>query len=252
MKRRGRLHAGSPFILHFTTPLPFGRPGRAKSLNHFSLVTARGKVVNPDQMTAHLQRAKYGSFWLTDAIRPSAELEIVPEEGFRIDTYCDARNRLAVPVLAASVSREKLFDLFLTVLEPLGDVVDVVLETSHRSPKGRHRDIGRDDIDLPVLMSHFCDFEDLLLNDGCTGVAVISRREAMEVQFDEHKSLLIYAPDLEPFADIVRFARVRRNDRVRLLSEAVHLHQSDPRHQEAFRELCWRLGVGEAAKPVVG
>jgi hypothetical protein len=203
-------------------------------------------------MAAHLQRTKYGSFWLTDAIRPSAELEIVPEEGFRIDTYCDARNRLAVPVLAASVSREKLFDLFLAVLEPLGDVVDVVLETSHRSATGRHRDITRDDIDLPVLMSHFCDFEDLLLNDGCTGIAVISRREAMEVQFDEHKSLLIYAADLAPFAEIVHSSRVRRNDKIRLLSEGVHLHQSDPRHRMSFHELCWRLGVGEAAEPVAG
>lgn len=203
-------------------------------------------------MTAHVQRTKYGAFWLTDAIRPSAELEIVPEEGFRIDTYCDARNRLAVPLLAAAVSREKLFDLFLAVLEPLGDVVDVVLETSHRTHKGRHRDITRDDIDLPVLMSHFCDFEDLLLHDGCTGIAVIGRHEPIEVQFDEHKSLLIYAADLSPFADIVRCARVKRNDKIRLLSEGVHLHQSDPRHRSSFCELCWRLGVGEAAEPVVG
>jgi hypothetical protein len=204
------------------------------------------------QASNHLLRTRYGSFWLTDAIRPSAELEIVPEEGFRIDTYCDARNRLAVPLLAAAVSREKLFDLFLSVLEPLGDVVDVVLETSHSSGRGRHRDITRDGIDLPVLMSHFCDFEDLLLHDGCTGVAVISRREAIEVQFDEHKSLLIYAADLSPFAEIFRSARVKRNDRLRLLSEGVHLHQSDPRHRSSFRELCWRLGVGEAAEPVVG
>ncbi len=200
----------------------------------------------------HLQRTKYGSFWLTDAIRPSAELEIVPAEGFRIDTYCDARNRLAVPLLAAVVSREKLFDVFLAVLEPLGDVVDVVLETSHRSPKGKHRDITRDAIDLPVFMSHLCDFEDLLLHDGCTGVAVISRSEAIEVQFDEHKSLLIYAADLSPFAEILGSARVKRNDKIRLLSEGVHLHQSDPRHRGSFRELCWRLGVGEAAEPVVG
>lgn len=208
--------------------------------------------LSPGNGSEHLQRTRYGSFWLTDAIRPSAELEIVPQEGFRIDTYCDSRNRLAVPLLAAVVSREKLFDLFLAVLEPLGDVVDVVLETSHLSPRGRHRDITRDDIDLPVLMSHLCDFEDLLLHDGCTGVAVISRREAIEVQFDEHKSLLIYAADLSPFAKIFRSARVQRNDKIRLLSEGVHLHQSDPRHRAAFRELCWRLGVGEAAEPVVG
>jgi hypothetical protein len=47
-------------------------------------------------------------------------------------------------------------------------------------------------------------------------------------------------------------ACIRRHDRLRLISEAVHLHHSDPRHRSAFCQLCWRLGVGEAAEPVVG
>ena len=57
---------------------------------------------------------------------------------------------------------------------PLGPRVHAVLETSHGRLGDRHIDLRRGDIDLPVLMSHFCDFEDLLLNDGCTGVAVVS------------------------------------------------------------------------------
>jgi hypothetical protein len=208
--------------------------------------------VNLDKLAAHVERAKYGHFWLTDAVRPAPEKAVLPEEGYRIETYRDNRHRLEVPVLAAAVSREKLFDLFLSLLGPLGDIVDVVLETSHRSPNGRHRDLGRDHIDLPVLSSHFCDFEDLLLNDGCTGVAVINRQVPIEVQFDEHKVLLVYARELTPFAQIVRAVRVRRNDRLRLISEGVHLHRSDPRHAVAFRQFCWRLGVGEAAEPVAG
>src|SRR5207249_4502308 len=120
-------------------------------------------------------------------IRPSLDLQVVPQEGFRMEIYRDPSAGLQVPVLAAAVSRERLFDTFLDLLAPLGDVVDVVLETSHDSDGKGHRDLYREHIELPILMSHLCDYEDLLLNDGCTGIAVISHNEPMEVQFDEHK-----------------------------------------------------------------
>src|SRR5262245_9767793 len=112
-------------------------------------------------MAAHLQVDRYGDFLLTDAIRPAPDLTVVPREGYRIDVYCDEQAGLKVPVLAASVSRERLFDVFLALLDPLGEVVDVVLETSHDEKEGEHQDLQREQIDLPVLQSHFCEFEDL-------------------------------------------------------------------------------------------
>ncbi len=118
---------------------------------------------------------------------------MIPCEGFRVDLYHDPRARLRVPVLAASVSQERLFDVFLSLLEPLQEIVDVVLETSHDQGSVGHSDLIREHIDRPVLESHFCDFEDLLINDGCTGVAVIGLEDPMEVQFDEHKLLVVYA-----------------------------------------------------------
>jgi hypothetical protein len=177
-------------------------------------------------------------------------LPVVPREGFRLDVYRDDQARLRVPVLAASVSREKLFDAFLALLAPLGGTVDVVLETSHDSEGAGHRDLFREHIDLPVLMSHFCDFEEVLLNDGCTGVAVISTGEPMEVQFDEHKLLVVYARDLEPFEEILRQLGIPRDDSLKLITEGEHLHSTDPRHAAAFEQLCNRVGIGEAAERV--
>ncbi len=202
------------------------------------------------KLAAHLHVDQYGDFRLTDAVRPSLDLQVVPRQGFRIDTYRDRRAGLQVPVLAAAVSRERLFDLFLALLGPLGEVVDVVLETSHDSDGASHRDLYREHIDLPVLMSHFCDFEDLLLNDGCTGVAVISTDEPMEVQFDEHKLLVVYARDLEPFERILRQAAVERDDALQLITEGEHLHSTEPHHSEMFEQLCYRLGIGAAVEPV--
>jgi hypothetical protein len=206
--------------------------------------------VTSASLAAHLKVDRYGEFRLTDAIRPAPSLPVVPREGYRRDEYRDEESDLCVPVLAAAVSRERLFDLFLELLEPLGPTVDVVLETSHASEGGAHRDLFREHIDLPVLTSHFCEFEELLLNDGCTGVAVISTAGPMEVQFDEHKLLVVYARDPGPFEQILRRYGIRPDDKLKLITEGEHLHSSDPRHAEQFDQLCCRVGIGEAAEHV--
>jgi hypothetical protein len=206
--------------------------------------------VNPELFAAHLRKDRYGDFWLTDAIRPSLQRQVEPRQGYRVETYRDPRAGLKVPVLAAAVSREQLFDVLLDLLDPLGEVVDVVLETSHDSDGGSHHDLFREHIDLPVLKSHLCDFEDLLLNDGCTGLAVLSKTGPLEVQFDEHKLLVVYARDLRPFERVMQAAGVKRDDKLRLITEGEHLHSSDERFRDDFEQLCYRLGVGEAAERV--
>jgi hypothetical protein len=206
--------------------------------------------VNAEKLAAHLQVDHYGDFWLTEAIRPSVDLQVIPREGYRIDTYRDSRVKVEVPVLVAAVSRERLFDLFLEMLEPLGEVVDVVLETSHESEGNGHEDLQREQIDLPVLKSYCCDYEDLLLHDGCTGIAVISNTQAMEVQFDEHKLLVVYAHDLKPFERILRDAGVPRDDRLKLITEGEHLHSTEPQFADGFQQFCFRLGIGEVAERV--
>ena len=55
------------------------------------------------------------------------------------DTYCDPESGNKMPVLAASVSAENLFEIFLDLLDPLGEVVDVVMESSHDSEPGPTR-----------------------------------------------------------------------------------------------------------------
>jgi hypothetical protein len=97
---------------------------------------------------------------------------------------------------------------------------------------------------LPVLKSNCCDYEDLLLNDGCTGIAIMSTEGPMEVQFDEHKLLVIYAPNLKPFEQVMFEHGIRRNDKLKLITEGEHLHSTDETHRGNFEQLCCRLGVG--------
>jgi hypothetical protein len=169
---------------------------------------------------------------------------VVPRAGYRVGVYRDERAGLRVPVLAAAASRERLFDAFLDLLAPLGPTVDVVLGSSHAGDDAR-LELARADLDLPVLQSHLCDFEGLLLDDGCCGVAAIAAGRPCEVQFDEHKTLVVYARDLAPFAEALRRHGLRRDDGLRLISEGGHLHRSAARHRAAFDRLCRRLGVAE-------
>ncbi len=150
-----------------------------------------------DEIEAHLGVSSYGAFELTDAVRPSYDLKVRPSQGYRHDLYVDEESQSKVPVIMAAASRNNLFDVFMKLIEPLGQTVDVVLETSHDTSKSEHVDLYREHIDMPVLKSILWDYEDLLLNDGCTGIAVLNPGTPQEVQFDEHKLLIVYGSPLE-------------------------------------------------------
>ena len=202
-------------------------------------------------MAEHIRKNRYGNFALTDAIRPALFRRVVPHQGYRVEMYRDAKAGFSVPVLAAAVSREKLFDVFLELIDPLGEAVDVVLETSHESDDAKHVDYFREQIDTPVLKSHCCDFEDLLCNDGCTGMAILAGADPIELQFDEHKLLVVYAANLEPFTRILDENGIKRHDQMKLISEGEHLHSSAPRFRAEFDQLAYRLGVEQGVERMV-
>lgn len=201
--------------------------------------------MNPDRLATHLRLNRYGEFTLTDAVRPGPGLAVRPREGYRVEIFRDPRAKLRLPMLSASVSAEHLFDTFLALLDVVGKVVHVILESSHGLRVDRHTDLRRDHIDRPVLASHLCDYEDLLTHDGCTGIAVLAAGRPVEVQFDEHKLLHVYAPNLAPFRRALRRVGVRRCKLLPLISEAEHLHHTTDEYGEQFRQLALRLGVGD-------
>jgi hypothetical protein len=196
-----------------------------------------------EELETHLAVARYGDFTLTEAVRPSYDLTVVPCQGFRHDYYRDEQNRSSVPVLMAAVSRERLFETLMDLLDPLGFTVDVVLETSHDRHSKGHTDLYREHIDMPVLKSVLWEYEDLLLNDGCTGLAVLNPDIPQEVQFDEHKLLIVYGDRLEEYEEILRQRTVRCDEQVRFITEAEHVHSSSDTYARQFEELKTRLGM---------
>jgi hypothetical protein len=199
--------------------------------------------LSEDELEAHLSVARYGDFELSDAVRPSYDLEVVPSAGYRHDVYRDEENRANVPVLMAAVSRDRMMDSFMALIERLGDVVDVVLETSHTNQSHGHTDLYREHIDMPILQSTLWDFEDLLTNDGCTGIAVLNPTIPQEVQLDEHKLLIVYGKDLKAYEKVLAESRVPCREDMRFITEAEHVHSTCERYVEEFEQLKMRLGM---------
>ncbi|MCA9050496.1 MAG: hypothetical protein KDA89_17285 [Planctomycetaceae bacterium] len=201
--------------------------------------------LSEQQLEEHMNVARYGDFMLTDAVRPSYGLEVVPVTGYRHEWYVDPESGARIPVLMSAVSRERLFDTFLSLLDLLGESVDVVLETSHDKSNGEHTDLYREQIDMPVLQSILYDFEDLLLDDGCCGIAVLNPRKPMEVQLDEHKLLFIYGHDNSEYELALGDHRVPCRESMRFITEAEHVHSSSDEFQERFEQLCYQLGIDD-------
>lgn len=202
--------------------------------------------VDNDQLSKHLQVDHYGKFQLTDAVRPSMDLKVKPTQGYRHDVYVDEDSQSQVPVIMAAASREVLFPLFMDLIQRLGTSVDVVLETSHNHDKSGHVDLYREHIDMPVLTSVLWDYEDLLTNDGCTGIAVLNPNTPQEVQFDEHKLLIMYGSPLEGFEFALENHNVLPNPKQRFITEAEHVHSSTDEYLKRFNELRVDLGLDGA------
>ena len=205
--------------------------------------TSSFEQLGEEELEAHLGVARYGDFALTEAVRPSYDLQVVPSQGYRHDSYHDEQNHTSVPVLMAAVSNEHLFETFMDLLDPLGSVVDVVLETSHNRERKGHTDLYREHIDVPVLKSILWEYEDLLLNDGCTGLAVLNPSIPQEIQFDEHKLLIIYGEQLDQFEETLRRRSVGCDEQLKFITEAEHVHSSSDQYTQQFDELKTRLGM---------
>lgn len=195
------------------------------------------------EMAAHLEVDTYDEFQLTEAVRPALDLKVKPSQGYRHDVYIDEESQSKVPVIMAAASKPNLFPLFMQLIQRLGPVVDVVLETSHEQSEHGHVDMYREHIDMPVLTSILWDYENLLTNDGCTGIAVLNPNIPQEIQFDEHKLLIMYGSPLEPFEHTLEINGVKNKTDIRFITEAEHVHSTTDDFVQQFQALRTDLGL---------
>jgi hypothetical protein len=206
------------------------------------------KLQDAAQAKPGTSRAVARRLALTQAVRPAKKPMFPLKEGYRIEIYKDPELGIRMPVLTAALSADKLFPVVFDLFKPLGEVVDFILESSHEISAASEGAVvantwERTDIDLPVLTSILCGYEDLLLNDGCTGIAVLNADRDYEVHFDEHKLLYLYGPDLKQFEAILQQHGIIREDDLIVVTEEEHIHSTSDEHYEQMLELRQVVGV---------
>ncbi|MSR33132.1 MAG: hypothetical protein EXR99_16730 [Gemmataceae bacterium] len=187
-------------------------------------------------------------FSFSSGVFPAVEPISPFREGYRKCLYTDLGTGQEIPMLAVAVSQEKVFDLFLDLTSLLGSLVDIILETSHQKIASQHIDLHREDVDLPVAQSYLRQFENTLTNDGCSGVAVMARNRPMEVQFDEHKIIVVYAQKIGRFEKVLKAHGIRQDDALPLVTDFEHCHATTIEFEEEFQQLTNLLGAVEAGE----
>lgn len=188
------------------------------------------------------------SFSFSQAAYPAEEINVGFSNGYRKSVFTDSLTQQDIPMLAITVSKESVFDIFLQLTDILGDTVDVILESSHGSKISKHIDLHREEIDLPILQSYLQEFEEVISNDGCSGVAVMAKGRPMEVQFDEHKVIVVYAQNISDFEKVLLSNKIPRNDAIPLVNDFEHFHSTTDEYENQFNQLTEILGCSEPAE----
>ena len=97
-----------------------------------------------------------------------------------------------------------------------------------------------------MLKSTLYDFEDLLLNDGCLGIAVLNPRIPVRGPVRRAQTAdRVRQEPLSEFEEIFKRHSIDRNEEIRFITEAEHVHSSSEEYFEQFQQLRYRLGIDE-------
>ena len=83
-------------------------------------------------------------------------------------------------------------------------------------------------------------------NFGFRNIAVLNPSLPQEVQFDEHKLLIVYGENLGEYERIMRSYKVDCQNGMKFITEAEHVHSSSEVFADQFDQLRSRLGMDAA------
>ncbi len=190
-----------------------------------------------DEYENHLRIDVYNRFRLCAGIRPTYEVPIKPEEGYRYDIWDDKR------AIIASLSREKILPMFYRLLNDIEEPVNV--STFHKYQGMDFPKYSHTSMDPMTLVDILVDHEDSILDNGMVGIEISTDDESIEYGLDEHKLLLIANDVFRSARKILKDRGIRHKPDMPLIMDAEHIHVSSPKSRVRFKQLCRDLGVGK-------
>jgi len=170
---------------------------------------------------------------VSHAVRPDSS-NFLPVEGYKKSV-----GQKGMPVIMAAAAREKITDLFSTLIEPLGERVDVVLETEHHMrPRGIYERRYRD-IESLTLRSCLWDHEHLIRDDGHTGIAVVGSIDDTfeEVFLTSHKVIIIFNLQRGIYEEILQDYGLLQNQEQTFIHDRNHTHYTSGLHHRDANKL---------------
>ena len=182
---------------------------------------------------------------MTGAAFPSEKSSVKIEPGYRVEV---AKNFYQVPLrITANVHRSLIIDVLEDLIDQLGNDLEVILETSHDSPVGGHEDLYVPYCLEPIVVkSSLRQYEDLLLNDGGTGIAILNSSTGFEVQLNEDKKIVVYVvnrKDLEKVQRILESYGILQRPMLVAVGEVDHYRNLDPAYADQFIEFANNIGA---------
>lgn len=185
----------------------------------------------------------FGDFQLTEAIRP-LQSDMDPREGYRYDFNL----HLQLGIIIAQVSAPKLFDVFWDLVRTLGDSLEVILELhSVVKPVQYFRRVG---VEFETLSRDAREYADVFVDDGFTGLSVMSTNHPREVFLDDHKLLILVGSPQEIYERVLAKHGVPFRRNLKLISETEHVHRGWIPTANRFNEFRDRLACQPWTMPL--
>ena len=205
----------------------------------------KNPVITREMIHEAMKNRTFGGFTLTLAVVFFKDGDVIPSEGYKIETRVMADGRTQSRMLV-SASAEKVLDIFDEFIALLGDTCSIVLE-DFRTDKGDHIDHFAYYKDTFVVRSILLDFDELLLNDGFIGLAIWSDAAQAEVQLTMHKVIQIYARDTFPFQQVLAGYGIKEDPELRFFFEDFYMLVSTEAGDFAVEALKDRLCIDHSA-----
>jgi len=184
------------------------------------------------------KKHKEKGFNLSRACYPISSEELL-EEGYAIKKCISPfRNiEIYIPYLIISLSSEKVFRLFINLLEIFKSIVNVSLEWNSTGTNETFNSFFN--IDSVALRSTLWDFEDFLMDSGYAGIAVFNRKKSLMVFLDGHKHIIVYNWILarKRTMALLKETGIQKKEGLQTIVTMPHCHSSPKRFDEKLKEL---------------
>ncbi len=194
-------------------------------------------IFTPDHSlkeSMHLMKSAGLRSFFPDGIRPRQFVDKV--NAYKIVEHQNRGEKKRI-TLIASISRDRIFQTFLSIIGALKDDVSMKLHGSHRMKAHENAPpLKRKDLYRPIAESWLLEdgIEDLVTHDGCTSITL--KCKGSRVRLDEHKLLQISGKRWEMLEAMLIQQGILRDDRIRTVETVPHFHYTSDAFENTFEK----------------